>query len=102
MVEHQAQQGVDYVTVHCGILREYVPLALGRVTGIVSRGGSLHAYWMTAHNRQNPFYEDFDRLLGIARRFDGRLSLGDALGPGPPAAPNDRVPFPRSAGPARR
>src|SRR5205807_4926648 len=46
MVEHQAQQGVDYVTVHCGILREYVPLALGRVTGIVSRGGSLHAYWL--------------------------------------------------------
>src|SRR6266571_3059702 len=45
MIEHQAQQGVDYVTVHCGILREYVGLALGRVTGIVSRGGSLHAYW---------------------------------------------------------
>src|SRR5437762_8518478 len=82
MVEHQAQQGVDYVTVHCGILREYVPLALGRVTGIVSRGGSLHAYWMTAHNRQNPFYEQFDRLLEIARRYDVTLSLGDALRPG--------------------
>jgi phosphomethylpyrimidine synthase len=54
MVEHQAQQGVDYVTVHCGILREYVGLALGRVTGIVSRGGSLHAYWMTHHNRSTP------------------------------------------------
>src|SRR5256886_11181960 len=52
MVEHQAQQGVDYVTVHCGILREYVGLALGRVTGIVSRGGSLHAYWMMHHNQQ--------------------------------------------------
>src|SRR5207245_2512275 len=52
MIEHQARQGVDYVTVHCGILREHVPLALGRVTGIVSRGGSLLAYWMMHHNRQ--------------------------------------------------
>ncbi|PYO39082.1 MAG: thiamine biosynthesis protein ThiC [Gemmatimonadetes bacterium] len=93
MVEHQAQQGVDYVTVHCGILREYVPLALGRVTGIVSRGGSLHAYWMTAHNRQNPFYEDFDRLLEIARRYDVTLSLGDALRPGSLADANDRAQF---------
>src|SRR5207237_10934226 len=66
MVEHQAQQGVDYVTVHCGILREYVGLALGRVTGIVSRGGSLHAYWMRHHNKQNPFYEHFDRILETA------------------------------------
>src|SRR6266480_1897547 len=93
MVEHQARQGVDYVTVHCGILREYVPLALGRVTGIVSRGGSLHAYWMTAHNRQNPFYEDFDRLLEIARRYDVTLSLGDALRPGSLADANDRAQF---------
>src|SRR6266567_3119651 len=65
MVEHQAQQGVDYVTVHCGILREYVGLALGRVTGIVSRGGALLAYWMMHHNRQNPFYTRFDRILEI-------------------------------------
>src|SRR5207247_1091859 len=70
MVEHQAQQGVDYITVHCGILREYVGLALGRVTGIVSRGGSLHAYWMMHHNRQNPFYTHFDRILEIARGYD--------------------------------
>src|SRR5689334_24851090 len=80
MVEHQAQQGVDYVTVHCGILREYVGLALGRVTGIVSRGGSLHAYWMMHHNRQNPFYTHFDRILEIARRYDVTLSLGDEIG----------------------
>src|SRR5207237_39521 len=66
MVQHQAQQVVHYVTVHCGILREYVGLALGRVTGIVSRGGSLHAYWMMHHNKQNPFYEHFDRILEIA------------------------------------
>src|SRR6266581_181537 len=70
MIDHQARQGVDYVTVHCGILREHVPLALGRVTGIVSRGGSLLAYWMMHHNRQNPLYTHFDRILEIARASD--------------------------------
>src|SRR2546427_274024 len=64
-IEHQAQQGVDYITVHAGILREHVGLALGRVTGIVSRGGSLMAYWMTQHGKQNPLYEHYDRLLDI-------------------------------------
>ena len=93
MVEHQAQQGVDYVTVHCGILREYVGLALGRVTGIVSRGGSLHAYWMMQHNQQNPFYVHFDRILEIARKYDVTLSLGDALRPGSVADANDRAQF---------
>src|SRR6266851_1730322 len=93
MVEHQAQQGVDYVTVHCGILREYVGLALGRVTGIVSRGGSLHAYWMTHHHKQNPFYTRFDRILEIARKYDVTLSLGDALRPGSVADANDRAQF---------
>ncbi|HVH11213.1 MAG TPA: phosphomethylpyrimidine synthase ThiC [Gemmatimonadales bacterium] len=93
MVEHQAAQGVDYVTVHCGILREYVGLALGRVTGIVSRGGSLHAYWMLHHNQQNPFYTQFDRLLEIARKYDVTLSLGDALRPGSLADANDRAQF---------
>ena len=93
MLEHQAQQGVDYVTVHCGILREYVGLALGRVTGIVSRGGSLHAYWMMHHNRQNPFYTHFDRILEIARKYDVTLSLGDALRPGSLADANDRAQF---------
>src|SRR5207244_11504928 len=93
MVEHQAQQGVDYVTVHCGILREYVGLALGRVTGIVSRGGSLHAYWMMHHNQQNPFYTRFDRILDIARKYDVTLSLADALRPGSGADANDRAQF---------
>src|SRR5438046_6645373 len=93
MVEHQAQQGVDYVTVHCGILREYVGLALSRVTGIVSRGGSLHAYWMMHHNQQNPFYTHFDRILEIARKYDVTLSLGDALRPGSLADANDRAQF---------
>jgi len=93
MIEHQAQQGVDYVTVHCGILREYVGLALGRVTGIVSRGGSLHAYWMMHHDKQNPFYTRFDRILEIARKYDVTLSLGDALRPGSVADANDRAQF---------
>ncbi|HUL03556.1 MAG TPA: phosphomethylpyrimidine synthase ThiC [Gemmatimonadales bacterium] len=93
MVEHQARQGVDYVTVHCGILREHVGLALTRVTGIVSRGGSLHAYWMMHHNRQNPFYTRFDEILEIARTYDVTLSLGDALRPGSLADANDRAQF---------
>ena len=93
MVEHQARQGVDYVTVHCGILREHVGLALGRVTGIVSRGGSLHAYWMAAHNQQNPFYTHFDRILEIARTYDVTLSLGDALRPGSIADASDKAQF---------
>ena len=82
MIEHHARQGVDYVTVHCGILREHVGLALNRVTGIVSRGGSLLAYWMTQHQRQNPLYTRFDDVLEIARRHDVTLSLGDGLRPG--------------------
>jgi phosphomethylpyrimidine synthase len=93
MVEHQARQGVDYVTVHCGILREHVGLALNRVTGIVSRGGSLHAYWMMHHNRQNPFYTRFDDILEIARTYDVTLSLGDALRPGSLADANDNAQF---------
>ncbi|HTR19908.1 MAG TPA: phosphomethylpyrimidine synthase ThiC [Gemmatimonadales bacterium] len=93
MVEHQAQQGVDYMTIHAGVLREHVGLALGRVTGIVSRGGSLHAYWMAAHNAQNPFYTHFDRVLEIARRYDVTLSLGDGLRPGSLADANDQAQF---------
>ena len=91
MIEHQAQQGVDYVTVHCGILREHVPLALGRVTGIVSRGGSLLAYWMSAHTQQNPLYTHYDRILDIAREYDVTLSLGDGLRPGSLADATDKA-----------
>ena len=91
MIDHQARQGVDYVTVHCGILREHVPLALGRVTGIVSRGGSLLAYWMMHHNRQNPLYTHFDRILEIARTYDVTLSLGDGLRPGSLADATDKA-----------
>jgi phosphomethylpyrimidine synthase len=91
MIEHQARQGVDYVTVHCGILREHVPLALGRVTGIVSRGGSLLAYWMTHHGAQNPLYTHYERVLDIARAYDVTLSLGDGLRPGSLADATDRA-----------
>src|SRR3989454_3590598 len=91
MIDHQARQGVDYVTVHCGILREHVPPARGRGTGIVSRGGSLLAYWMTHHKRQNPLYTHFDRILEIARTYDVTLSLGDGLRPGSLADATDKA-----------
>jgi phosphomethylpyrimidine synthase len=91
MIEHQASQGVDYVTVHCGILREHVGLALGRVTGIVSRGGSLLAYWMAHHATQNPLYTHYDRILDIARTYDVTLSLGDGLRPGSLADATDKA-----------
>jgi phosphomethylpyrimidine synthase len=92
-IEHQARQGVDYVTVHCGILREYVNLAMGRVTGIVSRGGSLLAAWMVQRREQNPLYTHFDELLEIARAHDVSLSLGDGLRPGSLADASDRAQF---------
>ncbi|HYC77740.1 MAG TPA: phosphomethylpyrimidine synthase ThiC [Planctomycetota bacterium] len=82
MVEHQAKQGVDYMTIHCGILMRHLELVKGRITGIVSRGGSIMAQWMIAHRKENPFYTEFDRLLEICRRYDVSLSLGDSLRPG--------------------
>jgi phosphomethylpyrimidine synthase len=92
-IEHQARQGVDYITVHCGILREHLGLALGRVTGIVSRGGSLLAAWMTQRREQNPLYTHFDELLEIARAYDVSLSLGDGLRPGALADASDKAQF---------
>src|SRR5262245_28215688 len=62
MVEHQAKQGVDYMTIHAGVLKEYIPLTKDRITGIVSRGGSLMALWMHAHNQQNAWYTHFGEL----------------------------------------
>ena len=78
----QAEQGVDFFTIHAGLLREHVPLAMKRVAGIVSRGGSLLAQWMVHHGRQNPFYEVFDELCAIMREYDVAFSLGDGLRPG--------------------
>jgi phosphomethylpyrimidine synthase len=93
VIEHQAQQGVDYMTVHCGVLYEHLPLVQHRITGIVSRGGALHAQWMVHHRRQNPLYERFDDVLDIARRYDVTLSLGDGLRPGCLADASDAAQF---------
>jgi phosphomethylpyrimidine synthase len=93
MVEHQARQGVDYMTIHAGILREYIPLTAHRITGIVSRGGSLMAQWMIAHNRENPFYSHFDELCDIMRQYDVSFSLGDSLRPGCIADASDAAQF---------
>jgi phosphomethylpyrimidine synthase len=81
-VEHQAQQGVDYFTIHAGVLREHLPLIKDRVTGIVSRGGSLLAKWMIHHGKQNPMYDLFDEISAIMRQYDVTYSLGDGLRPG--------------------
>lgn len=93
MVEHQAKQGVDYMTIHAGVLMEYVPLTTNRVTGIVSRGGSLIAGWMIAHHQQNPWYTHFDELCEIMRAYDVTFSLGDGLRPGCLADANDAAQF---------
>ncbi|MEA2626665.1 MAG: phosphomethylpyrimidine synthase [Candidatus Binatota bacterium] len=81
-VERQARQGVDYFTIHAGVLREHLPLVANRVTGIVSRGGSLLAKWMIVHGKQNPMYELFDEISAIMREYDVTYSLGDGLRPG--------------------
>ncbi len=81
-VERQAMQGVDYFTIHAGVLREHLPLLEKRVTGVVSRGGSLLAKWMIHHGRQNPMYEIFDEISAIMREYDVTYSLGDGLRPG--------------------
>jgi phosphomethylpyrimidine synthase len=93
MVEHQAQQGVDYMTIHAGVLREYLPLTVNRITGIVSRGGSLMGAWMLAHHEQNFWYTHFDELCDIMHAYDVTFSLGDGLRPGCLADANDAAQF---------
>jgi len=93
MVEHQAKQGVDYMTIHAGVLQEYLPLTANRITGIVSRGGSLMGAWMLAHHEQNPWYTHFDELCEIMRAYDVTYSLGDGLRPGCLADANDAAQF---------
>jgi phosphomethylpyrimidine synthase len=93
MVEHQAKQGVDYMTIHAGVLMEYLHLTTNRVTGIVSRGGSLMGAWMMAHHKQNPWYSHFDELCEIMRAYDVTFSLGDGLRPGCLADANDEAQF---------
>jgi phosphomethylpyrimidine synthase len=93
VIERQAEQGVDYMTLHCGVLRDYIPLTAGRITGIVSRGGAIMAQWMHMRGIENPLYTDFDRVLDICRRHDVSISLGDGLRPGSLADASDAAQF---------
>jgi phosphomethylpyrimidine synthase len=93
VIERQAKEGVDYMTIHAGILREHIPLTQHRVTGIVSRGGSILAHWMTLHDRQNPLYDHFQAINEILRAYDVTYSLGDGLRPGSIADANDAAQF---------
>jgi phosphomethylpyrimidine synthase len=82
ILEHQAKQGVDYFTIHAGVLVEYLPLVKDRITGIVSRGGSIMAQWMLEHHQQNPYFVHWDKVLEICKRYDVSISAGDGLRPG--------------------
>ena len=102
VIEEQARQGVDYMTIHAGLLRRYVPLAVKRKLGIVSRGGALLAGWMMKHGKENPFYEVFDDILQICLKYDVTLSLGDGLRPGCLADASDEAQFAEPCGCERR
>ncbi len=93
VIEHQARAGVDYMTIHAGVLLEHLPLCQHRVTGIVSRGGGLLARWMVHHRRENPLYERFDDVLAICAEHDVTISLGDGLRPGSIADASDAAQF---------
>jgi phosphomethylpyrimidine synthase len=89
----QAEQGVDYFTIHAGVLLRYVPLTAKRVTGIVSRGGSIMAKWCLAHHKENFLYTHFEEICEIMKAYDVSFSLGDGLRPGSIADANDRAQF---------
>jgi phosphomethylpyrimidine synthase len=93
VIEHQARQGVDYMTIHAGVRLAHLPLTRRRVTGIVSRGGGILARWMVDHERENPLYEAFDDVLEICREHDVTISLGDGLRPGSIADASDAAQF---------
>jgi phosphomethylpyrimidine synthase len=93
MLEHQAAQGVDYFTIHAGVLAEYLPLVQHRITGIVSRGGSIMAQWMIEHKKQNPYYVHWDKVLEICAKHDVTISAGDGLRPGCLADASDAAQF---------
>jgi phosphomethylpyrimidine synthase len=92
-VIEQCEQGVDYMTVHAGVLLRYVPLTANRVTGIVSRGGSIMAAWCLAHHQESFLYTHFEELCEILQRYDVTFSLGDGLRPGSIADANDAAQF---------
>jgi phosphomethylpyrimidine synthase len=93
VIEKQVADGVDFITVHCGITRAALEVLRnqGRITDIVSRGGAFLTTWMLHHDRENPLYENYDRLLSIAKKYDATLSLGDGLRPGCLADATDRA-----------
>jgi len=93
VIEEQAEQGVDYMTIHAGVLIQYVPLASKRITGIVSRGGAILAEWMVKNHRQNLLYENFDAITKIFQKYDVSYSLGDGLRPGCIADASDAAQF---------
>ena len=92
-IEEQARQGVDYFTIHAGVLLRYVPLTANRVTGIVSRGGSIMAKWCLAHHEENFLYTHFDAICEVMKAYDVAFSLGDGLRPGCIADANDEAQF---------
>ena len=89
----QAEQGIDYFTIHAGVLLRYVPLTAKRVTGIVSRGGSIMAKWCLAHHKENFLYSHFEDICEIMKAYDVSFSLGDGLRPGSIADANDAAQF---------
>src|SRR5438876_5152262 len=93
VIEEQAEQGVDYMTIHAGVLVQYVPLTTKRITGIVSRGGSILAEWMVKNHKQNMLYESFDDICKIFQKYDVSFSLGDGLRPGCIADASDAAQF---------
>src|SRR5712672_1801541 len=93
VIEEQAQQGVDYMTIHAGVLIQYIPLVAKRITGIVSRGGAILAQWMAHHHKQNFLYERFDDITKIMKKYDVSYSLGDGLRPGCIADASDEAQF---------
>ena len=93
VIEEQAEQGVDYMTIHAGVLVQYIPLTTKRVTGIVSRGGSILAEWMVKNHKQNFLYERFDDICKIFQKHDVSFSLGDGLRPGSLADASDEAQF---------
>src|SRR6266581_884180 len=93
VIEEQAEQGVDYMTIHAGVMREHVPFVRKRITGIVSRGGSLMAHWMEHHKKQNFLYERFDEICRVFKKHDVSFSLGDGLRPGCIADASDEAQF---------
>ena len=93
VIEEQAEQGVDYMTIHAGVLVQYVPLTRNRITGIVSRGGAILAEWMVKNHKQNLLYENFDAICKVFQKHDVSFSLGDGLRPGCLADASDAAQF---------